>query len=145
MSSDARSWQYVPVGPNEHYQATGVSGLYFDYITTYVDGKGKFHLEYVNYKFNTLYFEFPRVRADGTVISAKEAALLSAAAKDLAEEQVEMILGNQPRPMTAILENTMLTELRATLAPFGARVSLTPNYGTVPVNPYGKTLWGNGR
>ncbi|MBL0745087.1 hypothetical protein [Chryseolinea lacunae] len=76
---------------------------------------------------------------------AMEAARLSAAAKDLAEEQVEMILGSQPRPATATLEKTFLTELRAILTPFGARVSLTPNYGPVPVNPYSKTPWGNGR
>lgn len=75
----------------------------------------------------------------------QQAAMLSAAAKDLAEESIEMILGGQPRPMTSQLENTMLTELRATLAPFGARVSLTPNYGPVPITPYSKTLWGNGR
>jgi len=145
FSSDARSWQYVPVGPDEHYQATGVSGLYYDYITTYKDAQGKIRIEYVRYKFNTLYFEFPRVRADGSVISAMDAARLSAAAKDMAEEQVEMLLGGQPRPATSTLENTFLTELRTMLAPFGARVSLTPNYGPVPVTPYSKTLWGNGR
>lgn len=123
-----------------------MSGLYYDYITTYTDGKGKIRIEYIRYTFNTLYFEFPRVRVDGkTIIGAMEAARLSAAAKDMAEEQVEMLLGGQPRPATSTLENTFLTELRSMLAPFGARVSLTPNYGPVPVTPYSKTLWGNGR
>ena len=148
LSSDARSWQYVPAGPNANYQVAGVSNVYFDYLTVYPTGKkpGEFKAEYVTYSFTLLYFEFPRVRRKGKeVITPTQAAMITAAAKDIAEERVELLLGNKPKPMTAALEKILLNELRAVLAPFGARVSLHPNYGPVPIKRYNRTLFGNGR
>jgi hypothetical protein len=144
LSSDARPWEYVPVGEDKSYQVAGASGVYFDYTTTYFDKK-ELRFDHIKFTFKILYFEFPHRRADGSVITAIEAARLSAAAKDLAEEQIERTLGSRPRPMTAVLERTMLEALRRELAPFGARVTTSSNYGKVPINEYRRTFWGNGR
>ena len=141
LNSDCKSWQYTPIGV---YQACGVTGIDFDFTTIYEDANGKTRLEYVYYQFRTIYFEFPHIREDGTIISAGEAAQLTAAAKDLAEEAVEDIFASQPPPLGVTMEQTFLTQLRNFLQPFGGRVTTSPNYGNVPITSYSKTAIGNG-
>ncbi|MEO5976196.1 MAG: RHS repeat-associated core domain-containing protein, partial [Chryseolinea sp.] len=146
LSSDAGSWQYVPVGPDGHYQSCAVVGLYYDVLTTWSDGKGVYHVEYERFTYGTLYFEFPRIRIGGKeIIGGREAARLTAAAKDIAEELVEMKFAGKPMPMHSTLEKTFLTQLRSILKPYGARVSTESNYGPVPTMIYKKSIWGNGR
>lgn len=144
LNSDCKSWQFSSAGPEGNYQVCAVSGIDFDFTTTYVDSKGKTRLEYVYYQFRTLYFEFPRKREDGTFITSGQAATINAAVKDLAEEAIEERFGNQPPPLGITMEQAFINELRAKLLPFGGRVTTLPNYPNTIVSNYSKTVIGNG-
>jgi len=145
LKSDCGSWKYTPVGPNGNYQACGVSKIDLDYITTYTDTNGKLRVDYIYYKFNVpIFFEFPRIRSNGFVVSSTEAATISANLRDRAEKALEERLGYMANPGGTVIENAYLEILGGLLAPFGGRVSRNSNYGTVPISPLKKGLFGGG-
>jgi hypothetical protein len=74
----------------------------------------------------------------------RETLIKNAAAKDLAEESLETLLGNKKPPTSEEVLNIALKEFRKQLEPFGGRITKLPKYGNVPVHLYGKTMWGNG-
>lgn len=145
LKSDCNSWQYIPVGPDGDYQSCGVTGIDLDYITSYLGSDGNPHVAYIYYKFTVpIYFEFPHKRKDGSIVSSSQAAVISAQLRDEAEKLLEDRLGSRPNPGGTVMENAYLEILRGLLAPFGARVSRTPNYGTVPIKPFKKGFRGGG-
>lgn len=142
--SNCASWAYEPAAI-ETYQSCGVSDLRIDYITTYQIGN-IIHIEYVRMHYDkNLYFEFPRTRADGTFISASEAARLTAQAKDAAEDIFESQVESSPPPTGPAVEiflNRYLNILKAAMERLGGRATYRNNYGTYSVRPYTKGIGG---
>ncbi|MGK6353076.1 hypothetical protein [Parapedobacter sp. DT-150] len=143
LPSNCDSWEYQPVSGGV-YQACGVRNLRFDYITEYMEGNN-LKIEYYRGTFTkTLYFEFPRVRANGSIISEKEAARLTAQIKDVAEEILESHVEASPPPKNTFESNAMIDRfyniLQSKMAEHGGRVSKTNHYGTSKIKDYSKSV-----
>ncbi|NHA07720.1 hypothetical protein G7092_28225 [Mucilaginibacter sp. HC2] len=143
--SNCESWGYVPTVLGD-YQVCGVTDLRFDFITEW-QANNTLHVDYYRGTFSkVLYFEFPRIRANGEVISAGKAAQLTARAKDAAEEILESQVESSRPPSTNTESQAMLTRyynlLKNEIQAYGGRVSYNNNYGTVSVRSYTKSLSG---
>lgn len=106
-------------------------------------------LQYVRIGFDkTLYFEFPKIRADGSVITANEAARLTAFAKDAEEEITESQLESSPPPTsgapTESVLNRFLNILKFRYKLLVDELLTKNNYGTPPsaVKSYTKAIGG---
>jgi hypothetical protein len=145
--SNCASWAYQE-SINSDYQVCGVTGLRFDFITEWQSGS-TLHANYWMGLFTkTVYFEFPATRADGSRIPASEAARLTAAAKDAAEEILESQVESSPPPSTDLQTQLMINRffniLKSRVEAFGGRVTYRNNYGATSIRPYTKVLGGGG-
>jgi len=148
--SNCQSWAYTPASIGT-YQTCGVTDLRFDWIATHQGADATIYINYVQLKFGkTIYFEFPRTRVDGEVISPGLAAMLSATAKDAAEEILESQIESSPPPTSGLqteqLLNRFLNILKTEISYYGGRVTYQNNYQTpaTAVRPYTKTVGGGG-
>ena len=144
LNPDCHSWDFVPVGPEGNYQACGVNGIHFDYYTSYPEGPNRTRYERAYYQLGTLYFEFPRVRADGSFISAGEAAYIMAQTAAITESRMELYFAGRPVPSGVELELKYLDIFRSIIERRGGRLTLNSNYGIVPVRQFETTLFGYG-
>ncbi|WP_229704718.1 hypothetical protein, partial [Mucilaginibacter phyllosphaerae] len=144
--SNCASWAYMQVS-NGNYQVCGVNDLRFDYITEFQNSQGKLEIDYFRAIYSkTIYFEFPKKRVDGTIITSSEAARLTALAKDNAEEILESQVESSPPPQsnteTQIMLNRYLNILRNQIQSYGGRITTNNNYGTTSVRTYTKGIGG---
>lgn len=145
LPSNCDSWKYTPVSSGD-YQVSGVTNLRFDYISEYMGTDGKMHIDYYRGTFNRpLYFEFPRIRANGDFLSPEAAARLTAEIKDRAEEILESQVNASPTPQTTIQSDQMIERfyniLKAQMEQYGGRVTKVNNYGNgIIIKPYSKTI-----
>lgn len=146
--SNCASWAYTAASVGT-YQTSGVTDMRFDFVTEYQGTDGNLHVDYVIYHFDrTLYFEFPKIRLDGTIISPTEAARLTALAKDAAEEILESQVESSPPPAsgapTTLIMNRFLNILKDQISAYGGRVTYKNNYSTPAsaVRPYTKAIGG---
>ncbi|MEO1628503.1 MAG: hypothetical protein AAFV25_25375, partial [Bacteroidota bacterium] len=63
--TDCHSFDFR-VTTNSNYQSCGVIGIWVNFISSYYNGD-EWRVEYRHLVFNTLYFEMPHIRFDGTV------------------------------------------------------------------------------
>jgi hypothetical protein len=144
--SDCASWAYVPV-VNGDYQVCGVNDLRFDYITEFQNSQNKLEVDYFRGTFDqTIYFEFPKTRIDGSIITSAEAARLTALAKDNAEDILESQVEASPPPSNnteaMVMLNRFMNILKSQVQNFGGRVTTKNNYNTRSVRNYSKGIGG---
>lgn len=129
LHSDCHSWSYQPVSGGT-YQACGMAGMYYDVFWVSFDPQtGKLELEYFNETLDPHFFEFPRIRAFGTIVTAAEAAESSADAFDAAESQTEKFFAKQTnRPSLTQVEAKFVETLKKLMENRGGRFSKFDNY-----------------
>ena len=142
FNMDCASFQFQEVAGGD-YQACGVLGIQYDHISEYPDAQGRMKIEYFAYQIN-LYFEMPKRRVSGVVISPGLAAEMCAKWVTDSEEEVEDLFEGKPPPMAVTFENKFIDAINSRIIPFGGRCTRTSRYGLVPVNHYQKTAFGYG-
>ena len=131
LTIDCSSFVFIPVGPNGLYQSCGVSNIDIDF---FYEAPAPHGYGYVKMKTDVIYFEMPRIREDGTIISSYEASLLSTQAVTYAEEQMEIQFAmSGPFHVLPTLQSAFVVNLNTILIPFGGRATLISNYGVVPI------------
>lgn len=131
---DCESFEYVPVGPGGTYQSCAVLDINIDVQSQLLTPDG-IRVWWVRYDFNTIYFEFPRLRSDGTIETSGVAAYTTAVAVYEAEQLMQAEFeNNTTKPSGLQIANSFTKHLRNRLRQFGARASKNPHYGYVPIN-----------
>jgi hypothetical protein len=146
LSSNCQSFKYVPVTSNQAYQVCAVKDMRWDYNTVWQSGTNQYSAYVVGSFTKNLYFEFPRIRANGTVISACDAAKATALAKDQAENILESQIESSPPALSPVqitaLRGRFMRILSAKMEEYGGRVNTTNNYpnAAMTIQSYSKTI-----
>ncbi|MGE8431513.1 hypothetical protein [Chryseobacterium joostei] len=148
FNTDCSSFAYEPAAGGD-YQVCGVNDLRFDFTSEWVDLKGRIRFDYFKATFEkTLYFEYPRERENGDMITPREAAIATAKLKDYAEEILESQINNSPPPTNGVELELLLRRYMGILSTqmhaIGGRVTLRNNYKTTSIREYSKTAFGVG-
>ncbi|OOG18181.1 hypothetical protein BWD42_13010 [Sphingobacterium sp. CZ-UAM] len=148
LKSNCASFAYEPVAGGD-YQVCGVTDLRFDFTTEWVNLKGQVQVDYFRATFDrTVYFEFPRMRDNDDMITARAAAILTAELKDRAENALESQIENSPPPKNGVelelLFKRFMGILNYEMKTVGGRVTFKNNYNTTSIREYSKSIFGAG-
>lgn len=132
--ADASSWAYTPVSTGGSYQACGINKIFVNYAVTYIDAKGRLCKGFtLSISSRTIYFEYPRIRADGTFISAQAAATKSAQLMNSADKELGALLKGRALSRSESNPSYIISQLVKILntkfSAQGGRVVFTNNYG----------------
>jgi len=144
LYSNCNSFQFAPVGPQGNYQTAGVAGVYFNWWTAYKRDDGKMVYGVTEYKFNLLYFEFPRIRIGSRkIISSGVAGTIISTIIDQINSGLDMSVLTTRDPAKYVNQNEafILNAMKNALRIWGGRVTKEPMYGPVNIERFSKSFY----
>jgi RHS repeat-associated protein len=148
LHSDCSSFTFVPVGSgkNKNYQSSGEVGVYFNWYTSFKNSSGKTVYGISQYRFNLLFFEFPRIRkGERQIITPGAAATIVSRVIDLVNDDLDNspLATRDPAVYTTQNELYILRALQLSMQYLGGRVTKESQYGPVPLNRFNKSYFQN--
>jgi RHS repeat-associated protein len=144
LYSNCNSFQFVPVGPNGNYQVSGVAGVYFNWYAAFKRDDGKMVYGMAEYKFNLLYFEFPRIRVyNRKIISSGVAGTIISKIIDRINDELDIsiLAARDPAAYATQNEYYILNAIKIAIGVWGGRVTKEPMYGPVRIERFSKSFF----